>query len=161
MAFDGFIKFKEIDGESADVKHAGWIEISACNLQIQQTVSTTASSAGGASTGRADFSNFGFAKLLDKSSPQLALACAKGQHFDSVAVELCRAGSQKIKFMEIKLSDVLISRIAMNAGGDFPSETVHLNYGKILWTYTQQSRSGGSTMGNVASGWDRRKNCPA
>ena len=51
--------------------------------------------------------------------------------------------------------------IAMNAGGDFPSETIRLNYGKILWTYTQQKRQGGSAMGNVAAGWDRRKNCPA
>ena len=45
MAFDGFIKFKEIDGESSDAKHAGWIEISECNLQILQNISTTASSA--------------------------------------------------------------------------------------------------------------------
>jgi type VI secretion system secreted protein Hcp len=91
----------------------------------------------------------------------LALACAKGTHFDTVTVELCRAGSDKIKFMEIKLSDALISHIAMNAGGDFPGETVRLNYARILWTYTQQNRQGGSSMGNVAAGWDRHKNCPA
>jgi type VI secretion system secreted protein Hcp len=161
MAFDGFIKIKGIDGESTDTKHQGWIEISDCNMEILQTVSATASSSGGASAERADFSDFCFTKLLDKASPQLAQACAKGTHFDTVAVELCRAGSEKIKFMEIKMSDVLISHIAMNAGGDFPSETIRLNYGKILWTYTQQNRQGGSTMGNVAAGWDRRKNCPA
>jgi hypothetical protein len=33
--------------------------------------------------------------------------------------------------------------------------------GKILWTYTQQNRQGGSAMGNVAAGWDRRRNRPA
>jgi len=33
-----------------------------------------------------------------------------------VTIELCRAGSEKIKFMEIKLKDCLISAIAMNAG---------------------------------------------
>ena len=53
-------------------------------------------------------------------------------------------GFIKIKFMEIKMSDVLISHIAMNAGGDFPSETVRLNYARILWTYTQQNRQGGT-----------------
>ena len=161
MAFDGFIKFKDIDGESTDARHHGWIEISDCNMEILQTVSTTASSAGGASAERAEFSDFCFTKLLDKASPQLALACAKGTHFDTVTLELCRAGSEKIKFLEIKLSDVLISHIAMAAGGDFPSETVRLNYGKIIWTYTQQNRQGGTAMGNVAAGWDRRKNCPA
>jgi type VI secretion system secreted protein Hcp len=161
MAFDGFLKIKGIDGESTDTKHQGWIEISDCNMEILQSISATASSAGGASAERADFSDFCFTKLLDKASPQLAQACAKGTHFDTVAVELCRAGSEKIKFMEIKMSDVLISHIAMNAGGDFPSETIRLNYGKILWTYTQQNRQGGSAMGNVAAGWDRRRNRPA
>ena len=161
MAFDGFIKLKDIEGESSDAKHQGWIEIGDCNMEILQTVSGTASSAGGASAERADFSDFRFTKLMDKSSPQLALACAKGMHFDTVSVELCRAGNEKQKFMEIKLADCLISSIAMNAGGDFPSETIHLNYGRIQWTYTQQNRRGGTAAGNVAAGWDRRRNCAA
>jgi type VI secretion system secreted protein Hcp len=128
-------------------------------MEILQTVSTTASSVGGASAERADFSDLRFTKLLDKSSPQLALACAKGKHFGKVTIELCRAGSEKIKFMEIKMDDCLISAIAMNAGAGFPSETIHLNYGKIRWTYTQQNRQGGTAMGNVSTGWNRRKNC--
>jgi type VI secretion system secreted protein Hcp len=99
MAFDGFIKIKGIDGESSDIKHQGWIEISDCNMEILQTISTTASSAGGASAERADFSDFCFTKLLDKASPQLAQACAKGTHFETVTLELCRAGSEKIKFI--------------------------------------------------------------
>ncbi len=159
MAFDGFIKLDGIDGESTDDKHQGWIEICDCNMEILQTVSTTASSAGGAAAERANFSDLRFTKLLDKSSPQLALACAKGKHFDKVTIELCRAGSEKTKFMEIKMDDCLISAIAMNAGVDFPSETIHLNYGKIRWTYTQQNRRGGMAMGNISTGWNRRKNC--
>ena len=27
MAFDGFIKFSTIEGESTDAQHSGWIEI--------------------------------------------------------------------------------------------------------------------------------------
>jgi type VI secretion system secreted protein Hcp len=80
MAFDGFMQLNGIEGESTDTKHKGWIEISDCNMEIMQRVSTTASSAGGASAEKADFSNLRFTKLMDKSSPQLALACAKGTH---------------------------------------------------------------------------------
>jgi type VI secretion system secreted protein Hcp len=161
MAFDGFIKFSKIDGESTDAKHQGWIEISDCNMEILQTVSTTASSVGGATAERADLSDFRFSKLMDKSSPLLALACADGTVFDTITVELCRAGSDKIKFMEFKLANSIISFISINANGEFPSETVHLNYGKINWSYTQQKRQGGSASGNVAAGWDRQKNCKA
>ena len=161
MAFDGFIKFSDIDGESTDVKHLGWIEISECNMEILQTVSSTASSVGGASAERADLSDFRFSKNMDKSSPLLALACADGTVFNNVTVELCRAGSEKIKFMEFKLTNSIISFIGINANGDFPCETIHLNYGTINWCYTQQNRKGGGASGNVAAGWNRQKNCKA
>jgi type VI secretion system secreted protein Hcp len=162
MAFDGFIKFKTIDGESLDSKHQGWIEISDCNMEILQTVTKTASSVGGASAERADFSDFRFTKLMDKASPALSLACADGTHFDTVIIELCRAaGSEKLTFMKIELLDCLISSIAMSAAGDFPSEIIQLDYGKIQWTYIQQDRQGGMPKGQSAASWNRRQNCPA
>ncbi len=159
MAFDGFIKLDGIEGESSDSKHSGWIEMTNCDMEIHQTISTTASSAGGAGAERADFSDLSFTKLLDKSSPKLALACADGTHFNTIAIELCRSGAEKIKFMEIKLTNSFISSLALSAGGDFPSETVTLNYGKIEWKYTQQNRRGGIAAGNVAAGWDLQRNC--
>jgi type VI protein secretion system component Hcp len=51
MAFDSFIKLKDIDGESTDAKHQGWIEISDCNMEILQTVSTTQNRQGGSAMG--------------------------------------------------------------------------------------------------------------
>lgn len=97
MALDAFIKIEGIDGESTDSKHSGWIEATSCDMEINQTISETASSAGGASAERADFSDFSFCKLLDKASPKISLACADGTHFKNVVVELCRAGTEKIK----------------------------------------------------------------
>ncbi len=159
MAFDAFIKIKDIEGESSDSKHSGWIEITDCDMEINQTISNTASSAGGASAERADFSDFRFSKQMDKASPKLALACADGTHFDAITVELCRAGTDKVKFMEVKLTNTIISSIALSASGEFPSESVALHYGKIEWNYTQQNRQGGIASGNVAAGWDLQKNC--
>jgi type VI secretion system secreted protein Hcp len=161
MAFDGFIKFDDIEGESSDAKHPGWIEITDCGMEILQNISTTASSAGGATAERADLSDFRFSKLMDKSSPLLALACADGTVFKTIKVELCRAGTEKIKFMEFKLANSIISALSMNANGTFPTESIHLNYGKIEWCYTQQNRAGGGACGNVAAAWDRQKNCKA
>ncbi len=100
MAFDAFIKIKDIEGESSDSKHSGWIEVTDCDMEINQTISNTASSAGGASAERADFSDFRFCKQMDKASPKLALACANGTHFDAITVELCRAGTEKVKFQD-------------------------------------------------------------
>jgi type VI secretion system secreted protein Hcp len=160
MAFDAFIKIDGIEGESSDDKHSGWIEATSYSCGLSQAVSSTASSSGGASAERATFQDFIFNKHVDKASPLLALACADGTHINTITVELCRAGTEKVKFMEYKLSNCIISSISNGGGGgaDFPSESLAVNFGKINWAYTVQKREGGGASGNVASGWDLQKN---
>jgi type VI secretion system secreted protein Hcp len=158
MAFDTFIQIAGIEGESSDDKHQNWIEIISYGSGLAQSVSSTASSVGGASAERADFHDFTFTKQLDTASPKLAIACADGTHIDTIIVELCRAGTDKVKFMEYKMTNCLISSIMTSGGGDFPTEEVAINFGKIEWSYTQQKRKGGGASGNVAAGWDLQKN---
>jgi len=76
-------------------------------------------------------------------------------------IEFCRAGNEKIKYMEYKLANCLISEVAMVAQGAFPAEKIKVNYGKINWCYMKQNRAGGGAAGNIAGGWDRQKNCKA
>lgn len=159
MAFDAFIKIDGIEGESTDEKHSGWIEAISYNCGVNQNASATASSAGGGSSERADFDKFTFAKQLDKASPKLAIACAAGTHLDSIVVEICRAGDDKVKYMEYKMTNCIISSVKTAGGGDFPSENVSIDFGKIEWSYSVQKRQGGGAAGNVAGGWDLQKNC--
>ena len=163
MAFDAFMKIDGIEGESTDDKHQGWIELIRYGTALKQTVSTTVSSAGGASAERADFSDFLIRKFIDKSSPKLALACADGTHIDQIVVELCRAGTEKVTFMTYTLKNCLIRKVITTNGNDtaanFPAETVKINYGRIEWRYTQQDRKGGGASGYSVSGWDLQRNC--
>jgi type VI secretion system secreted protein Hcp len=161
MAFDGFIKIDGIDGESTDERHRGWIEITDYDLGLGQKVSRAASSAGGASTERAGFSVFSFSKLLDLASPQLALACAAGTHIDTIVVELCRAGTDKQRFMQYTFRNCLISTFHTSTDTGFPEDDVAFVYGQIQWCYTRQKRPGGQASGNTASGWNLQRNCKA
>ncbi len=158
MAFDSFILIAGIEGESTDQKYADWIEVLAFGLGVRQKIVSTASSVGGASAERADFRELVFKKLLDKSSPRLARACADGTHIDDIALVLCRAGTDKIKFMEYRLKNCMIRQVVTSGGGFFAVETVRVNYGKIMWIYTQQKRNGGA-VGNIAMGWNLQSNC--
>ncbi len=162
MAFDAFLKIENIPGESSDDKHKDWIEILSYSTGVSQTASGSASSGGGASSERADFQDFSIVKSLDKASPKLALACADGTHIPSVTIELCRAGGDKVKYMEYKLSNCIISSSrpggSAQGGESLPLEEISFNFGKIEWTYTQQKRADGSGGGNVAAGWDLEAN---
>ncbi len=159
MGFDAFIKIDGIVGESSDDKHSGWIGLISNNIDINQVVSTTANSSGGASVERADFSDFTFKKLFDKWSPKPSMAGADGTHIDSIVIELCRAGTDKIKFMEYKLTNSIIGEVSISGSGEFPTETVSIDYGKIAWIYTMQRRQGGGSAGSIATGWDLQKRC--
>jgi len=162
MAFDSFIKIDGIPGESSYDKHKEWIELISYDHHIEQPASSTASSVGGATAERVNHGAFNFIHQLDKATPKLLEACCTGKHIKEVTIEFCRAGGDKVKYMEIKLEQVLISAVTENGSSTgesgFPSETVSLSYGKIKWTYTQQKRQDGSAGGNVSAGWDLTAN---
>ena len=162
MAFDAFLKVDGVDGESTDDKHADWIEILSYSTGVSQTASASASSGGGASAERADFQDFSVVKALDKASPKLALACADGTHIGEVVLELCRAGGDKLKYMEYKLTNCIVSSVrpggSAQGGETLPLEEISFNFGKIEWTYTQQKRADGSGGGNIAAHWNLETN---
>jgi type VI secretion system secreted protein Hcp len=78
MAFDAFINIDDIEGESTDDQHPGWIEVLDCSVGLKQKVSKTASSADGASAERAEFNDFNFTKEIDAASPHSA--CLRQRH---------------------------------------------------------------------------------
>ncbi len=159
MAADNFLTIKGIKGESTDDKHKDWIEVLSYNWGVSQMASATASSSGGGAVQRADFQDLSIVKLMDSASPLLFKACAMGDHIDEVKLELCRAGGDKLKYMEYKLTDVIISSVSIGGGGGGePTESLTFNYGKIHQTYTKQARKGGGAAGNVEAGWDLEMN---
>ena len=158
MAFDAFIKIEGIPGEALDEQYRDWIEIAGYSFGAHQSTSATASSAGGASSGRTTLTNFTFTKLLDKSSCKILEASCAGEHLAKVTLALSRAGADKLKYLEIALEEVIIADYMQTAGNGVPLEVVQLDYGRIKTTYIQQKRSDGSSGGNITGGWDRINN---
>lgn len=161
MSFDAFVKIDGIEGESTDSKHSGWIEATQYKAGASQKVSSTVSSAGGATTGRVDVKPFTFTKQVDGSSPKLFQACCAGTHFNKIIIAIHRAGeTEKVKFMQYELSDCIISDVTTVGGeNQFPTESISIDFGKIIATYVVQKRQGGGPAGNICAGWDLQRNC--
>lgn len=160
MAYDVFLKIEGIKGESTDDKHKDEIELLSFSFGVSQPISGTISSAGSISASKADFSDISFMHYYDLASPKLFEACATGQHIPSVTLTCHRATGNKEKYLEYKLTDVLVSSVQTSgaAGGeDVPTESVSLAFGKIEITYTKLGADG-KAAGNASSGWDRLKN---
>ena len=161
--FDTYLQIDGIEGESLNDKHKNWIELLGVEHSMTQPTSQTRSSAGGGSTGRTVHADIVIHKYLDKATPKLNEAICTGKHIKKMKIEVCRAGGSQLKFYEVNLEEVLISKIeleshstpgANDAADNLPTERVSLNYGKIEWIYTQQKRADGSGGGNVAAKYD-------
>jgi len=156
---DMYMQVDGLKGESTDSEHKDWIELLSYNHSISQPASATANSAGGGTIGRCQHSDFSITKYVDLASPKMYELCSSVKHLKNVTIDLMRSsGDSRVKYMEIKMEQVVISHVAPAGGGDFPSEAVSFNYGTIKWTYTQQKRTDGSKGGNTTGGWSLVEN---
>jgi len=163
MAVDAFLKIDGIKGESTDKKFKDQIEILSYSHGLSMPTTGTASSVGGGTSGRCDHQNFSIVKELDLASPLLAQKCCEGLHIKEVVLTLCRAGGEKLPFMEYKMTNVIVAGVqpgGSSQGEGVPQEEVSFNYGKIEWTYTQQKRKGGGGGGNTQGSWNLEENTP-
>ncbi len=117
MAIDAFLKMADIPGESLDAQFKDWIEMEDFDVGASQSASASTTSSGGASSGRAKMSDLYFRKAVDKATPKLHEACCSGKHFKEVTIALNRAGNDKIKYLEIKLEEVIVSSVSLNGNG--------------------------------------------
>ncbi len=162
MAFDGFLKISTIPGESTDEAHPQWIEILSFDHGLKQTSTGSVSTGGARTAGRVDHQDMIITKALDAASTPLMLACCRGDHIPEVMIQLHRATSNKEKYYEIKMTDVLVSNVQPKADKkdeeSLPVEEISFNYAKIEWNYIQTNHNTGAVEGNYAKWWDLKTN---
>ena len=161
LAVDAFLKVDTVPGESTDDKHKDWINVISWSFGDSQTASATRSTAGGATAERVKMQDFKFTMRTNKASPKLFLSCANGQHLKEVKLEVIKSGETKQKFLEIKLSDVIVSSfvsLGSSGGTDvYPMEEIMLNFGKIEIIYTLTDKTG-KPLGDIKTYWDLTAN---
>ena len=158
MAFDAFLQIDGIDGESKDAAHENWIEIAAYSFGVSMAGSGVGTT-GRHSKGRADFAEFSISKPIDLASPTLAIACAKADNLGTVILSACRAGGDKLEFLNVELTDAILTSVQQSGSGELPTEDLSFGYSTITWTYTQQDETG-AAVGEASAGWDLKKNEP-
>jgi type VI secretion system secreted protein Hcp len=157
MASDIFLKIGDIKGESLDDKHKDEIDVMSFSWGLTQA--GTAHPVGGASIGKAQFSDFNFTSNMSKASPKLFLACATGEHIKEATLSGRRPGGDKQSdYIVIKMTDVLISSYqTAGAQGGSPTDAVSMAYAKIEFAYTSQGADGRPSE-TVKAGWDLKAN---
>lgn len=157
MAVDYFLKIDGIDGESADSKHKGEIDLQSFSWGASQTGTHGAMGGGGA--GKVNMQDFSFVMHTNKASPKLMLACANGEHIKSGILVCRKAGKDQQEYLKVTMSDILVSsyQTGGSSGGDLSMDQISLNFAKIEFEYKEQ-KADGSLGGSVKTGYDLKAN---
>ena len=154
---DYFLQITGVEGESLDSKHKGWIDVLAWSWGEAHAGAVQQGGGGGA--GKVDFGDLGFTMRVNKASPKLFLACARGQHFKEATLVGRKAGKGQQEFLTWTFSDVLVSgyQTGDSEGGDTPLDNVSLNVSKAQISYKAQ-KADGSLDTPITAGFDTKTN---
>jgi len=144
MAMDMFIQIGALKGESVDKVHAGKTDVLAWSWGLSN--SGSAHVGGGAGAGKVNVQDLSFTKYIDKSSPDLMLACCNGKHYDSALLTVRKAGEKPLEYLKITLNEVLITSVSTGGSGgeDRLTENVTLNFAEVKVEYVEQTATGGT-----------------
>ena len=145
LSTDYYLKIQGIEGESMVVGHAGEIQMFSWAFGVTQT-GTAELGSGMSSSGRANFQDFMFNKLMDKASPKLCLAMCNGEVFDKAWLYARRIGQKSAKpldYMVVEFEKVVISSYNFSGAGEggVPQENLSFTFAKVAFNYRDRPAS--------------------
>jgi len=157
-AVDYFLKIEGIEGESMDAKHKGEIQIESFSWGASQ--GGTMAFGGGGGAGKASFQDFHFVMKINKASPKLMLACARGDHIKNAILTCRKAGKEQQEFLKWTFTDLLVSSYQTGGSGSgdvLPMDQISLNFSKVEVEYKEQ-KPDGTLGGTIKAHYDLKAN---
>ena len=145
MAANYFLKFTpEIKGESKQKSYEDQIEILSFSWGVSQAGGYSYGSGG--TSAKANLQDLSVSFRMNPSSPKIMQYCATGKHLDSAVLTCLEASETPQKYLEITLTDVVISSYQTGGSGDDkPIESMTLNFAQVKKEYFKQDDNGAVT----------------
>jgi type VI secretion system secreted protein Hcp len=148
----------QIKGDSIVTGHTEWITISKLQMGVGRAISV---SGGGKDreTSNPSFSELTLTKSTDIASADLFMQAVCGRSLGKAEIHFMQTGGadkQDQTYLEIELTDAIVSSYSSNSGGDRPTETISLNFTQISYKY--DAFNGDAITTGTAKKWDLAKN---
>jgi type VI secretion system secreted protein Hcp len=147
-----FLSLDTVPGDS--IEHTDYTDILSFEWGMSQ--SAVASAPRGIGSGRAEVLELSLTHMQDIASPYLMYRCARGDRLMDATLELWTIAETPQKFYELRLDDVIISRVGISSSSELnemplsrPYEEFGLTFARVTWTYWPQNEDG--SMGSPKS----------
>lgn len=145
----------KIKGDSSITGHEDWITVDSFQLGVGRAISLSGSGRD-RDTSTPSFSEATMSKSTDIASTELFGQAIYGKKLcEKATVRWVQTGGTDAGqiYLEYELHEPIISSYSMSSGGERPSESIAINFTKIVKKYTQ-FKAGGDTVEADPKGWD-------
>jgi type VI secretion system secreted protein Hcp len=131
-----YMKYDGINGAVTHKGHEKWIEVTSFSFGVGRGISTPVGSAADRESSAPSISEVVVTKEMDAASTELFKQSTAGA--DGKTVEICfvSTGDPGTTFAKYTLEDTLISGYSVSGGGERPSESISLNFTKVMFEMT-------------------------
>jgi type VI secretion system secreted protein Hcp len=148
-----YMQIEGIDGNVTAEGYTNWIACGSLQYGIGRGISAPTGSDVDREASTPSVSEIVVTKEMDKASPKLFESALWGEGV-KVKIHLVKTDKGKPEpFMTLELEDTLISGYSVSSGGDRPSESLSLNFTKIIYEYTPM-KDKNETGDPVKAGYD-------
>jgi type VI secretion system secreted protein Hcp len=126
-------------GESLAKGHEGskgWIEVGTVQFSVGRHITTPVGSSSKREASAPHVSEVVLTKMMDSTSPLLFQEALIGKAVKA-KIDLVETGADQLNtYLELTLTNAMISGYSVSSGGDRPSESLSINFTKIEYKYT-------------------------
>jgi type VI secretion system secreted protein Hcp len=131
-----YMQFEGINGHVTAAGHEKWIELGSAQFGVGRGIGAPTGSDSNRESSAPNISEIVVTKPTDETSPLVFQEAVAGKG-KKVVLHWVRTTSGNLEtYLEVTLTNVLISGYSISSGGDAPSESISLNFTKIEMKYT-------------------------
>lgn len=151
-----YMKFGSVNGQVTTKGFEKWIELNSFQFGVGRAVGSAARGSANREGSEPNFSEITVTKTLDVSSNPL-FQDASGGNFDAtVKIKFTTTTKDTVTtFLTYELSNTGLSGYSISSGGQTPSESLSLNFSKVMITNSPTDAKGTATPDTV--GYDLEK----
>lgn len=132
-----YLQYGEIKGSVTTDGFKDWIELSSFQWGVGRAIGTGARGLENREGSEPSISEVVVTKTMDASSPNLFLDAVAGQMNTKAVIKLTTTTKNKVEtYLTYELTNTGLSGYSVSTGGDRPSESLSLNFTKVVWTFT-------------------------
>lgn len=139
-----YMKYDTINGDVTTSGFEKWIELNSFQWGVGRGISMQSGSSQGREAGLPSLSEITVTKDYDAASSDLLKEALSGvaKPVKIAFTRTGKSGSGVENYLEIDMTDVILSGLSMSSGGDKPSESLSLNYSTVSFKNTPMMDDG-------------------